>query len=265
MAATTQKTPITYYGGKQKLLKQITSLLPYHKIYCEPFIGGGAVFWAKKPAKVEIINDINRNLIDFYDVLQNNFDDLKRLVENTLHSRSIYHDARLIYEKPRLFDKIKRAWAVWVLSCQSYSSNLGSGWAYDNSGKTTNTIQNKIHNFRDEYSKRLQSVQIECLDALRIIKYRDSQDTFFYLDPPYYNSDMGHYNGYTKEMFTRLLELLSIIKGKFLLSSYPSMLLTEHIKKNGWYSIGIEMSVAVSIKGKKKVEVLTSNYPISLN
>ena len=41
------KTPITYYGGKQTLLKYLLPLIPQHKLYCEPFFGGGAVFFAK--------------------------------------------------------------------------------------------------------------------------------------------------------------------------------------------------------------------------
>ena len=53
------KTPISYYGGKQSLLKHILPLIPEHRIYVEPFFGGGAVFFAKEPAKVEVINDHN--------------------------------------------------------------------------------------------------------------------------------------------------------------------------------------------------------------
>jgi DNA adenine methylase len=47
------KTPITYYGGKQKMLKHILPMIPKHTCYVEPFVGGGAVFWAKQQAKVE--------------------------------------------------------------------------------------------------------------------------------------------------------------------------------------------------------------------
>ena len=56
------KTPISYYGGKQKMLKHILPLIPQHHLYVEPFFGGGAVFWAKEPCEVEIINDYNDNV-----------------------------------------------------------------------------------------------------------------------------------------------------------------------------------------------------------
>jgi len=45
MSKTKMKTPISYYGGKQKLVSKILQLVPEHKLYCEPFVGGGAVFW----------------------------------------------------------------------------------------------------------------------------------------------------------------------------------------------------------------------------
>jgi len=59
------KTPITYYGGKQTLLKYLLPLIPQHKLYCEPFFGGGAVFFAKPKSDVEVINDINGEVINF--------------------------------------------------------------------------------------------------------------------------------------------------------------------------------------------------------
>jgi DNA adenine methylase len=113
----------------------------------------------------------------------------------------------------------------------------------------------------------LQNAQIECTDALRIIRSRDTEDSFFYCDPPYYNSDCGHYDGYSLEDFENLLKLLSEVKGKFLLSSYPSPILKEYIKKMGWHSLSMNMEVTVANNSpkprKNKTEVLTANYPIT--
>ena len=49
------KTPISYYGGKQSMLNAIFPMIPEHTVYCEPFFGGGAVFWSKEPKKLEYI------------------------------------------------------------------------------------------------------------------------------------------------------------------------------------------------------------------
>jgi DNA adenine methylase len=128
---------------------------------------------------------------------------------------------------------------------------------------TSQKVANKREAFSIELAERLQNVQIECADALYIIKSRDSKDSFFYCDPPYPNSDCGHYDGYSVDDFTALLKLLQGIQGKFLLSSYPIEILAEMTHKNGWYYKTIEQRVSVNKGyGKKKIEVLTANYPI---
>lgn len=78
------RTPITYYGGKQRLANIIISMMPKHKIYCEPFFGGGAVFFQKPKAGLEVINDKNNMLISFYQVVQNNFEQLQNTLLDTI-------------------------------------------------------------------------------------------------------------------------------------------------------------------------------------
>lgn len=261
-----KKTPITYYGGKQKLLSTILTKIPNHKLYCEPFLGGAAIFFGKEPSAVEVINDTNKELINFYRVCKEKFLDLQTLVRITLHSRSAHKDAKIINDNPHLFTDVQRAWAVWVLSSQSFSAKLDGPWGYDRSKRTTTTkITNKREQFTEDLAIRLQNAQIECADAIYIIQSRDSVDSFFYCDPPYFNSDCGHYDGYTIDDFERLLKTLASIQGKFLLSSYPSPLLQKFVKLAGWPMWSVEQRVSVNAKSgylKRKVEVLTANYPI---
>jgi DNA adenine methylase len=256
------KTPITYYGGKQKLLSEIIPMIPLHNLYCEPFCGGAAVFFAKDQSPVEVLNDTNQELVNFYRVVQNDFVGLEKEIRISLHSRRLHKDAKVIYENPHLFSEIKRAWAVWVLAAQSFCSKLDGTWGYDiKKGSSTKKITNKRESFSEEFAYRLQNVQIECIDALRIINSRDSKESFFYCDPPYYNSDCGHYDGYSKEDFEGLLKALSGIEGKFLLSSYPSDMLTDFTNRMTWHTKSIEQHVSVNKgMGKSKTEVLTWNY-----
>jgi DNA adenine methylase len=264
MAQSILKTPISYYGGKQKLAATIISFIPKHDFYIEPFVGGAAVFFQKPPSHIECINDTNSELINFYRVCKNRFHDLATLVNSTLHSRKQHKQAAMIYDEPDLFDEVRRAWAVWVLATQSFSAMLDGSFGYDKSDNTTTKkIGNKRQQFTEELALRLQNVCIECADALYVIKSRDTEASFFYCDPPYFNSDMGHYDGYSEQDFENLLKTLAGIKGKFMLSSYPSKLLKDYTKANGWHMWSVESGVSVNAKGgymKRKVEVLTANF-----
>jgi DNA adenine methylase len=260
------KTPITYYGGKQSMVKCILPLIPEHNLYCEPFAGGAAIFFSKQPSEVEVLNDTNRELINFYRVLQNDFTSLEKEIKITLHSRDLHRKASVIYNNPDMFSELKRAWALWVLSTQGFAGQIDSSWGYDKTKNSTpKKIDNKKEAFTIDLAIRLQQVQVECADALYIIRSRDTDSSFFYVDPPYFNSDMGHYDGYSKEDFESLLKLLAQIKGKFLLSSYPSDVLHEAIRQFNWYTISYDGRVSVAAKSGKqkgKVEVLTANYRI---
>ena len=262
------KTPISYYGGKQKLAATIIKLIPTHNLYCEPFIGGAAVFFAKPPSNVEVINDTNKEMINFYRMVQTDFVSLEKEIQISLHSRDIHRRARVVYDNPDMFSELKRAWAVWVLAAQSFASGLDKDWGYDIKKPTTSKkVANKREGFTEDYAMRLQMVQIECTDALRIIRSRDTKDAFFYCDPPYYNSNCGHYDGYSLEDFEALLKLLSQIEGKFILSSYPSPILKQYTKQHGWHTKTIEQTISVANNhgkpGKPKTEVLTANFDLN--
>lgn len=260
------KTPISYYGGKQTLLPVILPLIPEHHLYCEAYCGGAAVFWGKEPSPVEVINDLNSEVINFYRTMQTEFEALYVLVQATLQSRKQHTDAAVIYANPHLFTNVDRAWAFWVQCNQSFSSKINAGWAY---GRKKNSCEKKTDNskerFKEVFKERLKYVQIECNNALQVILSRDTDTSFFYVDPPYPESNQGHYSGFTIENFEELLTVLSNIAGKFLLSSYDYPVLTQFAEAHGWYQVKKEMRITASKddKTKRKIEVLTANYKIA--
>ena len=203
-------------------------------------------------------------MINFYKIVQQDFVSLQKKINITLHSRRQHKDASVIYNNPHLFNDLDRAWAVWVSASQSFASMLDGSWGYD---KTRNTTTKKIINkgvgFTEEYAIRLQNVQLECTDALYIIKSRDHADAFHYCDPPYIGTDCGHYEGYSDRDFINLLELLATVKGKFLLSSFPTEILADFVKRYGWYQKRVEQKTTVNKgSGKVKIECMTANYNI---
>jgi site-specific DNA-adenine methylase len=82
------KSPIKWKGGKSHSVKTIVPIIPEHKCYVEPFFGGGWVFFAKEKSKVEVINDINSQLVNFYEVLRTQPKEFEERMKNVeFHNR----------------------------------------------------------------------------------------------------------------------------------------------------------------------------------
>lgn len=259
------KTPISYYGGKQRLLSKILPLIPNHQIYTEVFFGGGAVFFGKEPSEVEIINDSDEMVVNFFEMVRTHYLELKLKIEATLFSRATYTVANTIYKMPHLFNKLQRAWAFYVATNMGFACHIGS-WGYDRYGKRLKSFMNKKLSFDPSIPNRLERAQIECNDALKVIVAYDTETSFHYIDPPYIGTNLGHYGGYSEADYIKLLEVLSNAKGKFLLSSFPSDILDGYVKRNGWQSKTFDKpkSATKVTKGNsrtaRKTEVLVANY-----
>lgn len=263
------KSPITYYGGKQLLAPVIIGLMPSHRIYCEPYFGGGAVFFAKGKSYLEVINDHNKTLMTFYNVCQDEhlFATLQALVQTTLHSESTYRKAYNIWLHPEGHLPVDVAWAVWLVTNMSYSASPSGGWKWDNGTAGSHSavvMDNYRKQFNDKLFERLRLVQISCRDAIDVISQRDSADTFFYLDPPYPGTEQKHYGGFDFVALEKLLTLLGDIKGRFILSSFDSQVLRRAVKANGWNTKVVDMAMRISNfnEARHKKEVLVYNYTV---
>lgn len=229
------KTPISYYGGKQTMLKHILSFIPSHKLYTEAFCGGAAVLFAKRPSDGEVINDLNGDLINFYWMAKVYYPQLKEKIDKTLHSRDLHVHAAHILNYHQFFTPAQRAWAVWALCKMSFASMLDGSFGYDFSGGMPKKLSNVKDEFTEQLSGRLEHVTIENRDALEVIACYDSPATFHFVDPPYINSDCGHYEGTFNELcMETLLKLLEEVKGRFMLTMFPLPMIEQYANKNGW-------------------------------
>lgn len=258
------KTPITYYGGKQGMLKHIRPLIPPHELYCEPFAGGAAVFFDKEPVKVNVINDLNGELINFYRTVVSHLDELRDEVSRTLHCRHQHQHAWYIYNNPDYFSNVQRTWAVFVLSKMGFAGQLSSSFGFD---KSEGWHPRKMHNakeiFNSDLKRLLEISTIECDDAFKVIIRYDCIHAFHFIDPPYVGSDMGHYSGmFNEQNLTELLLLCTKLQGKFMLTMYPNDVINEYANRSDWaiHKIDRQVSACKTESRRRQEEWIVCNY-----
>lgn len=253
------KPLLSYYGGKQRLAPTIISLMPHFKSYIEPFCGGAAVFFAlpEDKKRVEVLNDKDERIVTLYRVAKTKTDALIEMIDGTPYSRSCHKRASNIWDGKQEATDLEVAWAVYVTIMQGFGNKAAHGWGYSKEKKLAQFYTMMKSRLKEQIN-RLDNAYIECDDALRVIARWDSEDAFFYLDPPYPETDCGHYEGYSLNDYKTLIDLLATIKGKFLLSNYHQAVTIPE----KW--IQIEKSLLCSVtntveKRGKRTEVIIGN------
>lgn len=244
------------------MLKHILPLIPRHTLYTEAFCGGCAVLFAKRPVAAEIINDVNRGLVNFYLVAKRHYPLLKAEINATLHCRDLHAQALHISKYPDFFSPAQWAWAVWALSKMAFASMQDGSFGYDRNGTTALKVTNAKDEFTESLCKRLENVTVENEDALSVIRRYDCPGAFHFVDPPYINSDCGAYEGtFNSEDMRRLLALLEDIKGKFMLTMFPYDPIEEAANKNGWIIHRVERTISASLDNRRRQEEwIVCNY-----
>lgn len=279
----TKPSTLKWHGGKSYLAKTIVANMPAHNRYCETHFGGGAVLFERDGEGVaEFVNDINRDLTNFWDVLRlwAKFVQFKQVCEASPFSDELFAACRTRLERPwkspaapaSLDDVIERAHAFFVVNRQS-RQGLGKCFATPTS-RTRRGMNENVSAWLTaieglpEVHARLRRVEIRNQDALAFIAELDGDKTFFYVDPPYLHATRhkSATNAYQHEMseadHAKLLDLLATIDGKFMLSGYPSEMYERHAAHHGWRCIEVEIdnkSSGVKVK-EKKTECLWMNY-----
>ncbi len=216
------KPPFSYYGGKQRMASKIIPLIPQHTVYVEPFCGGATILFAKGSVFTgnndhyrEVINDTNQDVINFFEVCRDRGEELQHLLDYSLYSQEEHRRAKAYNGD----DKLWKAYYFFVNINQSFANKIHGGWGTSVCGcNYAKAYKNKIN--ITQVIDRLKSCYITSEDALACIKRWDSPQTFFYCDPPYPNTDQGHYSGYSQQDFENLIETLKSCQGSFILSCY---------------------------------------------
>ena len=260
------KAIIRYPGSKWSLARCIIDHFPAgyeNMVYLEPFAGSGAVFFNKMPGAVETINDMDSDVVNLFRVLRERPDDLKRALELTPYSREEYD---LAFEPCE--DPLEKARRFMVRTTQAIGAKMDGkcGWRNHKQIKIGGTAckWNGITDTIDTAARRLKGdtthlVQIERMDALRLIRRYNTPEALMYLDPPYVRSTRKSGRLYRHEMTNdqhqELLEIITHTRAKVVVSGYVNDLYERYLKDWNMYSTDAHTTSAEVVK-----ETIWTNY-----
>lgn len=248
---------LKYPGAKHRIAKWILSNMPPHDVYVELFGGSMAVLLNKERSHIETVNDIDGEIVNFFRVLRDYPEELKKAIEFTPFARDEYKNA--FQEAVNPVEQARRycvrCWQGFGNS-QCYNNGFKSG--QQRSSPNPAKAWAELPEIFMEAAARLRGVQIENLPAVELIKRYNTKDVFIYADPPYLPETRKGYL-YKFEMDQKQHErfLIKILNhpGPVMISGYESDLYNEYLK--GWRK---EYKETVAEAGRKRVEVLWMNY-----
>ena len=284
MAEAKLTQPLKWHGGKHYLADQIIALMPKHIHYVEPYFGGGSVLLAKDPLDPlhwwgeksfehgisEVVNDQNRELTNFWRVLQREetFAALRRIVEAVPFSQVEWSDADARQHPTADLDV--EAAAAFFVRCRESRAGKFNAFATLSRNRTRRNMNEQAAAWMNAIdglpavAARLRRVVILNKDAVDVIRQEDGEKTLFYLDPPYLHETRVTTRDYKHEMTVEQHEeLLAVIKkcaGKVLLSGYPNKLYDRELA--GWRQKDIIIDNKASSAKEKPIQTerLWTNY-----
>ena len=207
--------PLSYIGGKRRLARRIIGLLPPHTTYVEPFAGGAQVLFHKSPSRVEVLNDVDHEVVNFFRVAQLHAEELVRWLKFAIASRRLHQ----LYKEqdPDGLTDVQRAARFLYLQKNSFGGLTRKHTYHFCVTKPSNFNPERVPDLLRETAVRLSRVQLECRPYQNILTKYDRASTVFYCDPPYIGRSLYRFN-LSDDAFAQLAEHLSTLRGKFLLS-----------------------------------------------
>lgn len=213
------KPAAPYIGGKRLLSKKIISSINQmpHGIYAEPFVGMGGVFLRRNPhPKMEVINDINGDITNFFRILQRHHSQFMEVLRFQITSRHEFD--RLSHTDPSTLTDLERAARFLYLQCLAFGGKVrGRTFGVSMGGARFNLLRLTL--LLREIHARMAGVVIENLPWRSFIERYDRPNTLFYLDPPYWGHEDDYGKGvFSRDQFREMADVLLHLKGRFILS-----------------------------------------------
>lgn len=210
-----------YVGGKTILSDWIISQLPEHNTYVEPFGGSASVLLNKPRSKIEAFNDLDGDIVQFFEIARDRPDELKQWVQRTPFSEELHSEyATDFYSGKRPDDPIERAGRFLFLRYSQYAGkyNSNSGFKRDTprGWAAASSVWKDVDERIESICRRLQGVSIQNRHFSTVIEHYDSDSVLYYCDPPYLDKE----NTYRVDDFSHaeLAEALEEIDGYAMVS-----------------------------------------------
>lgn len=263
---TPTRPALRWHGGKWVLAPWIISHFPPHRVYTEAFGGAASVLLRKPRSYAEVYNDLDGEVVNLFRVLQDSAraERLTNLLRMTPFAREEFE---LAYE--RSSDPVERARRIIIVSLMGFGSNghnteVRTGFRA-NSNRSGTIPAHDWANYPDALPaivERLRGVVVEKRPAAEVIAQHDGPETLHFVDPPYLHSTRdrgGRQRDYRHEMtdadHRRLAALLRSVRGRVILSGYPSPLYDEELYQD-WHRVQRE---ALADGARPRTEVLWIN------
>jgi DNA adenine methylase len=201
------------------MVNTLLPLIPPHKIYCEVFGGGGSLLLNKPQSEIEVYNDIDGRLVNLFMVLRDHSAEFQRRLAGLPYSRKLFDEWRAALERGDAEDDpIEKAVQLYYCLRAGFSGKLKSlNWAVRRSHSSPLRFKNALAAL-PAIAKRLQLVNFECSDFRRCIRNWDSEQTFFFLDPPYMGCESYYPGNFSLKDHEDLREMLGKTEGRWLLT-----------------------------------------------
>jgi len=265
------KSPLQWTGGKFYLAEWIVSLMPKHTTYVEPFFGAGWVFFRKPRSMIEVINDIDDRVYALFKVLSDErlFQEFVEKIWFVGASEKLY-DEMLERLKGRKLDLVDKAVVFFYINRFCLSGNLTEQfllWKCYNKAAAYEGVKDRLLAIH----RRLRGVAILNRDWKEVVEKYDSEETLFYLDPPYVldtrtGSEGIYAHEMTNEEHEELVDICLRLKGKVILSGYRNQIY-EKLEENGWIRLDKEIALRAKVveRGQekpKRIESVWLNYKV---
>ncbi len=255
-------SPIKWVGGKARMAKHIIPFIPQHTGYIEVFGGAASVLFTKTPSKWEVLNDLDGNLMNFWDVVQNSYDELIHSFEYELVSRQKFNFYKQKYLQNDYIDNIERAKIFYYLNKSDFGADMKNpifGVGKDRSRLRLEQIKSDI----ELSHERLIKVIIEHKNFVDIFKIYDDKNSFFYIDSPYRNTKQYITGKFTDEQYYQLCDCCSNAKGKWLYTINDDLFIRELFKEFNIFTQDVPYSISKNQNGRyKNKELIITNYNI---